>query len=288
VRLTAELGAEYQQLFDSCTVSHADVSAVDAIADRVLKNKKRYQAVGDKVTTPWYVVAAIHNLEASQDFTRHLHNGDRLTHRTVQVPADRPEAGHPPFTWEVSASDALTMHGFDAIAAWTVPTMLFQFEKYNGFGYRNRHPEVLSPYLWCFTNHYTKGKFVKDGVFSSTTRSQQCGAVALLLRLQARKDITIGGTVRAMAGHAPVPLARTAPHPGAPPFPGVALARGVSKGDDVCRIQTRLRQLGFTIGVVAGCPFGPQTEAAVIAFQQQHHLRPSGRVGSDTWKALLG
>lgn len=210
---------------------------------------------------------AIHNLEASQDFTEHLHNGDPLTHRTVQVPADRPKAGHPPFTWDVSASDALTMHGFDAIAEWTVPTMLFQFEKYNGFGYRNGHPEVLSPYLWCFTNHYTKGKFVKDGVFSSTTRSQQCGAVALLLRLHERKAIAIGGTVRAMAGHGPVPLARTAPHQGAPPFPGVALARGVAKGDDVCRIQTRLRQLGFTIGVVTGCPFGPQTEAAVIAFQ---------------------
>jgi peptidoglycan hydrolase-like protein with peptidoglycan-binding domain len=77
------------------------------------------------------------------------------------------------------------------------------------------------------------------------------------------------------------------PIAGAPPFPGTALVRGISKGQDVCLVQARLRKLGFAIDKVAGCPFGPQTETAVKAFQGTHGLRPSGRVGRDTWKALF-
>jgi peptidoglycan hydrolase-like protein with peptidoglycan-binding domain len=56
----------------------------------------------------------------------------------------------------------------------------------------------------------------------------------------------------------------------------------------VCLVQDRLRHLGFTIEKVAGCPFGPHTEAAVKAFQRAHRLQDSGRVGRDTWKALFG
>ncbi len=72
-----------------------------------------------------------------------------------------------------------------------------------------------------------------------------------------------------------------------PAFPGVILKRG-SRGPDVCLIQARLRVLGFAIDRVAGCPFGPQTETAVIAFQTQRHLGVDGRVGSRTWGALFG
>ena len=73
---------------------------------------------------------------------------------------------------------------------------------------------------------------------------------------------------------------------GAPPFPGTILKKG-SKGNDVCVVQERLRALGHRIDRVAGCPFGPQTEAAVIAFQTQRGLSVDGRVGGDTWAALF-
>ena len=43
---------------------------------------------------------------------------------------------------------------------------LYELERYNGFGYRDRRPQVLSPYLWSFSNHYSRGKYVADGRFS--------------------------------------------------------------------------------------------------------------------------
>ena len=122
-------------------------------------------------------------MEASLNFNRHLHNGDPLTARTTHVPKGRPVAGDPPFTWEVSASDALQLEGLDKVKNWTMPGILFQIEKYNGFGYRTRHPEVLTPYLWSFSNQYRKGKFTADGKFDPEATSQQCGAAVILRRM---------------------------------------------------------------------------------------------------------
>jgi hypothetical protein len=80
-------------------------------------------------------------------------------------------------------------------------------------------------------------------------------------------------------------LAPTGPA-AAPAFPG-ELARG-SAGADVCRVQARLRALGHAIDSVPGCPFGPQTEAAVVSFQGRHGVPADGVVGTLTWAALFG
>jgi hypothetical protein len=129
-------------------------------------------------------VALIHNLEARGDFTRHLHNGDPLTARTVQVPAGRPRSGSPPFTWEESAVDALEYDGLTRVTDWSIEHLAFLFEGFNGWGYRLYHPHVKSPYLWSYSNHYTQGKYVGDGQWSETAVSRQCGAMVLLKRLQ--------------------------------------------------------------------------------------------------------
>jgi N-acetyl-anhydromuramyl-L-alanine amidase AmpD len=73
-----------------------------------------------------------------------------------------------------------------------------------------------------------------------------------------------------------------------PPFPGIVFKRHASSGPDVCRIQERLRALGHVIDRKPNCPFGPQTETAVIAFQKDHNLGDDGKVGKDTWNALFG
>lgn len=187
--LSEALSREYDELFASCTLRAERVASIDVVADRAVANQSRYEAVANKLGTPWYVVAAIHSLEASQRFNGHLHNGDPLTARTVHFPPGRPSQGQPPFTWEESAEDALRGHRFHEVEVWTVPMVLFKLEEYNGFGYRNSHPEVLSPYLWSFTNHYTRGKFVADGTFSATAVSQQCGGVALIKRMHERQLI---------------------------------------------------------------------------------------------------
>jgi hypothetical protein len=122
----------------------------------------------------------------------HLHNGDPLTAKTVQVPKGRPIAGSAPYKWEVSAEDALTLDKVHLWTDWSIPGMLFKFEGYNGYGYRKLTPPINSPYLWSFSNHYTKGKYVADGKFSPTAVSKQIGAAVFLRRMAEKQIITPG------------------------------------------------------------------------------------------------
>ena len=183
VPLTAALRAEYESLFNACAIRPERAQAVEAIITRLAARKERYRTAGDELGTPWFFVAVIHNVEASLDFGTHLHNGDPLTARTVQAPAGRPKSGMPPFTWEESASDALSMKGLSAQTDWSLAGTLYQLERYNGWGYRLYHSHVPSPYLWSFANHYRSGKYVADGTWSDTAVSKQCGAAVLLRRM---------------------------------------------------------------------------------------------------------
>lgn len=145
----SKISAEYRSYFDACTVRPARREAVDARLDRLLDNAPRYRALGDSLGIPWFFIGIIHSLESSSNFTTHLHNGDPLSARTVRVPAGRPGAGNPPFTWETSARDALAMKGYLDQADWSTARMLHRWEGYNGFGYRTRR--LPSPYLWSFS-----------------------------------------------------------------------------------------------------------------------------------------
>ncbi|GGI29466.1 hypothetical protein [Pedobacter mendelii] len=140
---------------------------------------------------PWYFIACAHYLECSFNFKKHLHNGDPLTAYTVKVPANRPKVGHgPPFTFEESAVDALKLMKLDQISNWNLPTVLRKLEGYNGFGYFKYH-SINSPYLWSFSNQYTKGKYVSDGKFDAEAVSKQMGAAVILKRMEERALIYI-------------------------------------------------------------------------------------------------
>jgi lysozyme family protein len=188
VSFSPQLKNEYQGLFDRCTLRPARRAEVEAAVGRIEAGRPRYAKVAKQVGIPWYVVGIIHNMEASLRFDRHLHNGDPLTARTKNWPPGRPKAGNPPFTWEASAVDALRLTGMDKWTDWSIPGTLFKLEGYNGFGYRQHHPDVLSPYLWSFSNHYQRGKYVADGRWSATAVSAQCGA-AVILRRMAEKGL---------------------------------------------------------------------------------------------------
>jgi lysozyme family protein len=177
--LTPQLRQEYQNLFDSCQVRPERKAEVDHLAARLIQNKARYQVLEGLTDVPWHIIAVIHNMEASQKFNGHLHNGDPLTARTFHVPPGRPLSGNPPFTFEESGVDALRLEKMDQVEDWTLAGALFRLEGFNGFG--SRAKGINTPYLWSFSNHYTKGKFVSDGHFDANAVSQQCGA-ALLLR----------------------------------------------------------------------------------------------------------
>jgi len=139
---------------------------------------------------PWYFLACVHYLECSFSFKKHLHNGDPLTGYTVNVPAHRPKVGHaPPFTFEESAVDAIKLMKYDQVTNWSLPFILLKLEGYNGFGYNKKG--IRTPYLWSFSNHYTKGKYVRDGVYDADAVSGQMGAAVILKRMEQRALINI-------------------------------------------------------------------------------------------------
>ena len=179
----AELEAEYQTLWSSMEIRADRLSAITATARRIIAARDRYQMIAASSGVPWHVVGVIHAMECGLRFDRHLHNGDPLTRRTVQVPAGRPATGNGPFTFEDSACDALAMKRLDAVEHWDIPRIAYELERYNGWGYRLYHPEVASPYLWSGTRHYTRGKYVADGQWSATAVSGQSGAMAILKRI---------------------------------------------------------------------------------------------------------
>jgi lysozyme family protein len=189
--LTPSLRDDYESRFASCAVRPERKREIEALITRMLKSQDRYQQLAIVTGVPWFVIAVIHNMECGGRFDCHLHNGDPLSARTVQVPAGRPHDGQPPFTWEASAKDALLYQGFDVWKDWSsIAGMLYKLEAYNGFGYRKHN--VPSPYLWGGSQHYVQGKYVQDGLFSTTAVSKQIGVAVVIRRMLEQALIQLG------------------------------------------------------------------------------------------------
>jgi lysozyme family protein len=177
---------EYRRLFDTCTIQDKYQSSVGKNVELLKKNRERYDKVGGPLGIPWYFVGVCHAMECGFNFRTHLHNGDPLSARTVQVPANRPAAWLPPNDWESSASDAMVYDKLNNQQDWSLERTLYRWEQYNGWGYRGR---INSPYLWSFSNQYSRGKFVRDGQWDANAVSQQCGAVPMLVGLIQAGDV---------------------------------------------------------------------------------------------------
>lgn len=202
--LTEELQAEYARLFSTCDIRPERAAEADALADALLADRGRYHAVAGRLKLPWFAVAVLHYADTERDFNVHLHNGDPLGERTRHLPDGRPLEGEPPFAWEDSAVDALRLRHVDQWDDWGIAGTLFLLEGYGGWGYRLHHPEVLSPYLWNYSTHYSQGKYVTDDTWSETALARQCGVAVLLRRLAERGAIEFAGG----GERAPRPLLR--------------------------------------------------------------------------------
>lgn len=182
------LAADYKELWKQSVVSALGLKYGKADALKILANRSKYEEIQKLTGVPWWFIGVIHKMEAGLRFDRHLHNGDPLTARTKMVPAGRPLAmpasGHFPYTWQESALDALKLKSLDKNKDWSIAHALFLLEGYNGYGYRQYHPTVKSPYLWSMTSVYKKGKYVADGKWSSEAVSQQCGIACILKELK--------------------------------------------------------------------------------------------------------
>lgn len=284
----------YLELWDSMTISDSWKAQAIAITKRIVANQSRYVAVVSGTGIPWWFVAIVHSLECSLRFDQHLHNGDPLTGRTTRIPPKRPASGSPPFTWEESARDALEYDDIDKVAEWSLPDALYLWHRYNGINNEYRKRGIPTPYLWSGTQHYKKGKYVKDRQFDATEVSQQVGAATLLKTLIDLKAVSVSkNSIQAnvlVAAGSPSVLVPSVLGDGMEPaarelkFPG-SLSEGSTADGSVGRLQEWLT-LHNCATPVDGV-FGPSTRTQLERFQQRNGRIATGVVDEDTWTLLI-
>ena len=162
-------------------VRPALVATIDHVAARLVASdaKQRYTAVAVLTHVPWFIIAVIHEREASQSWKANIAQGDPWNAKSRHVPK-----GRGPFkSWNEAAVDALTNCGPYAArwVDWTPGGALALLEQYNGLGYANRG--LPSPYIWASTDQYVRGKYVADGHFDPNAVDHQLGCAALLSRM---------------------------------------------------------------------------------------------------------
>ena len=271
------LSDEYARLWEGMKIHDDKIQIIDKIARRLASNKARYQAVTQATTVPWFVVAVLHEREASGNFLCHLHNGDPLSARTRHVPSGRPPPpASPPFTWEQSACDALALDGLSKVASWSIERACYEIELYNGFGYR-RHG-IHSPYLWSFSNNYSAGKYVADGKWSASAIDAQCGVMPLISRLMVA-DLSI-------AFEASTPARTIAASPSSAAQSSPVEEAGSKSAHTTEWLQTSLNSLGASPKLVVDGRYGSSTKKSVRQFQAANGLLDDGIAGPATYAAI--
>lgn len=174
------------ELWNTAAIRPTKANEVAFSVNNVIANWPRYQVVSAQFggMPPWFV-GIIHGLEASFNFNTHLANGDPLFNSDGKaIPTTHVPAGLGPFaTWEAGAIAAFHHEGWTASMEWDLGTILMRLRAYNGTGYEQFHG-INTPYIWSMTNHYTAGRYVADGDWSSTSVSQEAGAAATMLGLK--------------------------------------------------------------------------------------------------------
>jgi lysozyme family protein/peptidoglycan hydrolase-like protein with peptidoglycan-binding domain len=244
----------YTGLWSTMTVRPDWTQRVTDAAKRIFANKNNYHSVESLTGVHWFVVALIHQMEAGLDFGTHLHNGDPLTARTCNEPVGRPLSGRPPFLWSDSAADAIRFDKLDQVPQWTLERVAFQLEKYNGFRSRTEH-HINTPYLWSGTNHYDRGKFVRDNVWSDTAVSKQVGAMPIFRELM-KLDASMAEVLKS---EAPLPAAA-----GGAPGTQPPVTASDDQDFDLKELQRRLQKLPLYRDEIDGI-CGPHTRDAIKA-----------------------
>lgn len=164
------------------TMGQQKESTVDWYITKASKGEAKYMAVAEEVGCPWQVVAVVHAMEASFDWTKNLMNGQDYRKKTTWVPK-----GHGGWnSWHDAAVAAfeLKMKQGKLPTKWTLGNTLEFLLYFNGTGYERRG--LVSAYLFSFSNHYVKqggSKYVSDGKFDRNAISMQVGAAVILKEL---------------------------------------------------------------------------------------------------------
>lgn len=175
------LAPTYRKRWDSARLVPKWIAAADQYVAKIFKNRAKYEAVEKKTGVPWYFISVCHMRESSCDFRGVLHNGEHIIgtgKKTRLVPAGR----GPFWSWEDAAIDALKLHGLHRIDDWSIERVLYECERFNGWGYYRKG--LVSPYVWAGTTLYRSGKYVRDGVYDPSHVDTQLGCAIILKRLQ--------------------------------------------------------------------------------------------------------
>lgn len=225
-------------------------------AKRLVAAKVRYQVVEARTGVPWVFIAVTHQRESSQNWTRSLAQGDPIDRVSTHVPA-----GRGPFaSWEDAAYDALVNCGpYTARNKdWSIGGMLTKLEEYNGLGYFRRG--ISSPYIWSGTDQYSRGKYVRDGVFDPDEIDKQLGCAGLILAM-----MQLDSSIKFESGPAPTP------------------AGALRDGE---WLQNSLNRLGADPQLEVDGVVGAATRNAVRAFQLSQNLAADGIAGPLTIAAI--
>ncbi len=145
-----------------------------AYASFAIAHKDVYLEVEHATGVLWPHVAVLHRRESDANFSTYLGNGDPLNRHTVHVPR-----GRGPFpTFLAGAIDALRLDGLTNVIDFRLEKILWYSEIFNGLGYEMHG--LPSPYLFGGSNIQRAGKYVSDGVWSSTTWDSQPGCAPIL------------------------------------------------------------------------------------------------------------
>ena len=178
-----DMEAGYANLWARMQVVRAEEALKSA--QGILEDRARYENVEKSSGVPWFFIGPVHHRESNRSFAGVLHNGERIIgtgRKTRLVPA-----GRGPFaSWDEAAIDALRLQKLDQVDEWTLARILFEFERYNGFGYIKQR--INSPYVWAGTNLQQPGKYVRDGVFDRNHMDRQLGCAAMLAKLMELDD----------------------------------------------------------------------------------------------------
>lgn len=178
----------YNNLWNKAAINSTDAALkVHSTNEIIIKNRSRYEEAGRRIGHPelWPLIAALHWRESSGNFNTQLAQGDPLH----SVSVHEPDGMGPYDTWEDGAEAALRLKGWQNIKEWPISRQLYEAERYNGFGYFSRG--VNSPYVWAATTLQQPGKYIADGVWSSTTWDKQLGVAAILIDLLPRINVVV-------------------------------------------------------------------------------------------------
>lgn len=209
--------ASNQQRWDTAVFKPSFRAMATKVAARLVAQnaKAQYQAIESATGVPWWVIAVIHEREASQKWNANIAQGDPWNRRSVNDPS-----GRGPFkSFYDAAVDALVNCGPYASRwkDWSAGGALTLLELYNGLGYENQH-HMASPYLWSGTQHYIRGKYIADHQFSSTQVDTQLGCAVMLSEMRKLdSSIEFTGDAVGLAAPAEEPNPDEYPDPDATP-----------------------------------------------------------------------